>query len=53
VGATPLQVRVPPQLLDALDGWIKDRRPPPASRPDAIRAIVAAHLRKGGYLPKK
>lgn len=52
VDATPLQVRVPPALLKALDQWMADSRSEYASRPDAIRAILAEHLGKRGYLKK-
>jgi Arc/MetJ-type ribon-helix-helix transcriptional regulator len=53
IDATPIQVRIPPELLKAFDQWMADSRTPYASRPDAIRAILAAHLGKRGYLPKK
>jgi len=53
IDATPLQVRVPPALLKALDQWMADSRSKYASRPEAIRAILTEHLGKRGYLPKK
>jgi hypothetical protein len=53
IDATPLQVRVPPALLKALDQWMADSRSSYGSRPEAIRAILAEHLGKRGYLPKK
>jgi hypothetical protein len=36
-------VRMLPDQLAALDAWI-DRQPEPVSRPEAIRAMVAASL---------
>jgi len=53
IDATPLQVRVPPALLKALDQWMADSRTSYASRPEAIRAILTEHLGKRGYSPKK
>jgi hypothetical protein len=43
VDATPVTVRIPPDLLARLDAWIA-AQPNPVSRPEAIRAIVAAGL---------
>jgi hypothetical protein len=53
IDATPIQVRIPPSLLKALDKWMSDSRRAYASRPDAIRAVLADHLGKRGYLQKK
>jgi hypothetical protein len=51
VNATPLTVRVPPDLLADLDRFIAEEPDPKPSRPDAIRrllsdALVAMGLRK-------
>jgi hypothetical protein len=43
VDATPVTVRIPPDLLARLDAWIA-AQPKPVSRPEAIRAIVAATI---------
>jgi hypothetical protein len=40
VGATPVNVRLPPDDLAALDAWI-DRRKETLTRPEAIRQIIA------------
>ncbi len=53
IDATPIQVRIPPALLKALDQWMADSKAPYESRPDAIRAVLADHLGKRGYLTKK
>jgi hypothetical protein len=55
VNATQIGLRLPPDLLKALDAWIDDEqieglRDYP--RPEAIRRIVTAFLRRRGYLPK-
>jgi hypothetical protein len=39
VGATPIQVRMPPAELAALDGWIA-QQDGPLTRPEAIRRLV-------------
>jgi metal-responsive CopG/Arc/MetJ family transcriptional regulator len=38
-------VRLQPELLDAVDAWIAKQAPPPPTRPEAIRAMVAAFLK--------
>lgn len=40
---TPIQVRLQPDQLAALDAWIATLNPPP-TRPEAIRAILNEHL---------
>jgi len=52
IDATPIQVRIPPPLLKALDQWMAASKTAYTSRPDAIRAVLAEHLRKKGHLPK-
>lgn len=44
VNATPITVRVPPELLAVVDDWRSKKRPIP-SRPEAIRMILAEKLR--------
>lgn len=44
VNATPVQVRLAPEQLAALDRWIATQTPQP-SRPEAIRQILAERLR--------
>ncbi len=43
INATPVTVRISPGQLAALDAWIA-KQPKPVSRPEAIRAMVAASL---------
>jgi metal-responsive CopG/Arc/MetJ family transcriptional regulator len=43
VGATPVNVRFPPNELAELDAWIKSRDDEP-SRPEAVRRIVDTYL---------
>ena len=43
VNATPVTVRVPPDMLAQLDAFIA-KQPKPVSRPEAIRAFVVAGL---------
>ena len=38
-------VRLQPDQLAALDAWIERQADPHPSRPEAIRTILAAHLR--------
>ena len=45
-GAPQVSVRLPPDELAAIDGWISKQKEPP-SRPEAIRRLVAMALRKG------
>jgi hypothetical protein len=40
VGATPVNVRFPPDELEALDAWIADHEDAP-TRPEAIRQLIA------------
>jgi metal-responsive CopG/Arc/MetJ family transcriptional regulator len=46
VYATPLTVRVPPQLLKTIDDWIARQKDAP-SRPEAIRRLIEKALGKG------
>lgn len=39
---TPIQVRLQPEQLAALDAWIVDQEEPRPSRPEAIRRILEA-----------
>ncbi|OYW12980.1 MAG: hypothetical protein B7X02_03055 [Rhodospirillales bacterium 12-54-5] len=41
---TPVQVRLSPDLLSALDAWIASLPEPRPTRPAAIRALVEAGL---------
>lgn len=40
---TPVQVRLQPDMLNAVDGWI-EKQPGPMTRPQAIRLLVAKGL---------
>ncbi|GLK67022.1 hypothetical protein GCM10008179_06600 [Hansschlegelia plantiphila] len=40
VGAVPVTVRLPPDLLHPLDAWIAQQPDPKPSRPEAIRRLV-------------
>jgi hypothetical protein len=51
VGATPIQVRMPPTELANLDGWIARQAPAP-SRPEAIRRLVDRAL-AGKGVPRR
>lgn len=44
IGATPVNVRLAPDLLERLDEWRAQQRPIP-TRPEAIRSMVEATLR--------
>lgn len=44
VGATPVTVRIPPDQLALLDGWIAQQPTPPPSRPEAVRQLLARAL---------
>lgn len=44
VNATAVQVRLPPEILIALDGWITDQTEPQPTRPEAIRLILKEKL---------
>jgi hypothetical protein len=54
VGATQVNVRIPPAEVKALDGWIKSQPTPRPSRPEAIRRLVeyAIVMAPTGPLPK-
>jgi hypothetical protein len=41
---TPVQVRLQPRHLKALDAWIAKQKPP-VTRPEAIRALLAVALK--------
>jgi hypothetical protein len=45
VGAILIGVRVPPADVAALDAWIKKRKEPELSRPEAIRRLVEIGLK--------
>jgi Arc/MetJ-type ribon-helix-helix transcriptional regulator len=49
VGATPITVRLPPEQLARLDGWISAGETKP-TRPEAIRRLIELGLEaaKGG-----
>jgi len=52
VGATPITVRLPPELLRALDAFVSKSGGEP-SRPEATRRILSDWLAERGYLPMK
>jgi hypothetical protein len=43
-GATPVLVRIPPETLKALDGWIK-KQPESPTRPQGILGLVELGLK--------
>lgn len=43
-------IRIPVDLLGAVDAWAADQTDPPPSRPEAVRRALAEHLRAKGYL---
>lgn len=45
--ATPVMVRIQPDLLSALDSWIEKQPDPKPSRPEAIRHMIAATVSRG------
>jgi hypothetical protein len=45
VGAILIGVRVPPADVAVLDAWIKKRKDPDLSRPEAIRRLVELGLK--------
>lgn len=53
VGATPLSVRVPPELLEAVDAFILERVPygESLSRPEAVRRLATEALQSMGLMP--
>lgn len=44
VDATPITLRLRPDVLTALDAWIAEQPDPKPSRPAAIRGFVEAGL---------
>ena len=44
VDAIPVLVRIPPDEITLIDGWIKGRSAPKPSRPEAIRRLVEIGL---------
>lgn len=52
VDATPVTVRIPPELLSALESFRRDQTEIP-TRPEAIREIVRDWLTDKGYLPEQ
>ena len=51
VDATPITVRVPPELRGALDTFITNQQPfheKPLTRPEAIRLLMQEALAKNG-----
>ncbi len=40
-----IMLRMPPEQLAVLDGWIAERPDPKPSRPEAIRRILSEHLK--------
>lgn len=50
-GVTPHQgIRMPPELIAAVESWREKQPDPPSSRAEAIRQILAEHLKAKGYL---
>ncbi|MCK2057244.1 MULTISPECIES: hypothetical protein [unclassified Methylobacterium] len=50
-GVTPMQgVRMPSDLLVAVEAWRDDQPEPKPPRAEAIRRILAEHLKAKGYL---
>ena len=45
IDATPVTVRVPPDLLLLLDAWIERQAPPALTRPAARRALMETGLK--------
>jgi hypothetical protein len=52
VDATPVMVRIAPDLLKSLDDWIADQVKPKPSRPDAIRIALTDWLTGLGHIAK-
>jgi hypothetical protein len=44
VNATPVNVRLPPAELGALDAWIAAQPEPQPTRPEAVRRLLAVAL---------
>ncbi|WP_419828942.1 hypothetical protein [Methylobacterium sp.] len=50
-GVTPMQgVRMPADLLAAVEEWREDQVEPKPSRAEAIRQLLTEHLKAKGYL---
>jgi hypothetical protein len=47
VGATQLNVRIPPGELAELDAWIAEQDEPKPTRPEALRQLARKGLGKG------
>jgi hypothetical protein len=45
IDAVPVLVRIPPDELAVIDGWIKGRPAPKPTRPEAIRRLVELALK--------
>jgi hypothetical protein len=45
IDAIPVLVRIPPDELAGIDGWIKGKPAPKPSRPEAIRRLVELGLK--------
>lgn len=52
VDAVPITVRVPPELIIALEAFRREQLTVP-TRPEAIRDLMQFALREKGYLPKQ
>jgi hypothetical protein len=48
VGATQINLRLPPDQLVSLDAWIASLPGPKRTRPEAIRQALEAVIRLGG-----
>ncbi len=51
VDATPITVRVPPDMLAPLDVALSSQPDPKPSRPEMIRRALGEWLRERGFLP--
>lgn len=50
-GVTPHQgIRMPSELLAAIEEWRQDQPDPQPARAEAIRRILSEHLKAKGYL---
>ncbi len=49
VDSEAVNVRMERSLLQALDAFLMDQGPPPPSRPEVVRRVLAEHLRSQGY----
>jgi metal-responsive CopG/Arc/MetJ family transcriptional regulator len=47
INATPVTVRIPPDLLGELDSWIATQPEPQPSRPEAVRRLIMRSLQTG------